>query len=46
MNDRKLSNIKNIQDRVSIDLMSSETQFQLLQGFSCKDVSLSTLSLN
>lgn len=44
MNDRKLSNIKNIQDRVSIDLMSSETQFQLLQGFSCKDVSLSTLS--
>ncbi len=44
MNDRKLSDIKNIQDKVSIDLMSSETQFQLLQGFSCKDVSVSTLS--
>lgn len=44
MNDKKLSDIKNIQDKVSIDLMSSETQFQLLQGFSCKDVSASTLS--
>lgn len=44
MNDRKLNDIKNIQDKVSIDLMSSETQFQLLQGFSCKDVSASTLS--
>ena len=44
MNDKKLATIKNIQDKVSIDLMSSETQFQLLQGFSCKDVSISTLS--
>lgn len=44
VNDRKLSDIKNVQDKVSIDIMSSETQFQLLQGFSCKDVSASTLS--
>lgn len=44
VNDRKLNDIKTIQDKVSIDLMSSETQFQLLQGFSCKDVSASTLS--
>lgn len=44
VNDRKLSDIKAVQDKVSIDIMSSETQFQLLQGFSCKDVSAATLS--
>lgn len=44
MNDRKLNNIKNTQDKIAIDIMSSETQFQLLQGFSCKDVSSENLS--
>lgn len=44
LNDRKLKDIKSIQDKISIDLMSSETQFQLLQGISCKDVSATTLS--
>lgn len=44
MNDKKLNDIKEIQDKVSVDIMSSETQFQLLQGFSCKDVSASSLS--
>ncbi len=44
MNNRKISDIKNIQDKISIDIMSSETQFQLLQEFTCKDVSASSLS--
>ena len=41
---RKIQNIKNIQDQVGIDIMSSETQFQLLQELSCKDVAANTLS--
>ncbi len=41
---RKLENIKSIQDTVAIDIMSSETQFQLLQELSCKDVAANTLS--
>lgn len=44
LNNRKLNSIKNIQDKVALDIMSSETQFQLLQGFSCKNISASTLS--
>ena len=44
LNDIKLSNIKNISNKISIDISSSETEFQLLQGISCKDVSASTLS--
>lgn len=44
LNNQKLSNIKNISDKIAIDISSSETQFQLLQGVSCKDVSASTLS--
>lgn len=41
---RKLDKIKSIQDQISIDIMSSETQFQLLQELSCKDVAANTLS--
>jgi uncharacterized protein YdcH (DUF465 family) len=37
LNNRKLSEIKRIQDKISIDILSSETQFQLLQEVSCKD---------
>ena len=44
INNIKLTNIKNISNSISIDISSSETQFQLLQGISCKDVSASTLS--
>ncbi len=44
VNDKKLNDVKKVQDKVSIDIMSSETQFQLLQGFSCKDVSAASLS--
>lgn len=44
INNYKLNDIKDIQDKIAIDISSSETQFQLLQGVSCKDVSASTLS--
>ena len=44
MNTKKIRDIRNIQDKISIDIMSSETQFQLLQEFTCKDVSAATLS--
>ncbi len=44
LSNRKLENIKAIQDSVAIDIISSETQFQLLQELSCKDVAASTLS--
>ncbi len=44
LNGRKLSEVKKIQDKISIDILATETQFQLLQELSCKDVSQSTLS--
>lgn len=44
INNYKLNDIKDIQDKIAIDISSSETQFQLLQGISCKDVTVSTLS--
>jgi hypothetical protein len=44
INNNKLDEIKDIQDKISIDISSSETQFQLLSSISCKDVSASALS--
>lgn len=44
LSNRKLESIKSIQDAIAIDIMSSETQFQLLQELSCKDVAANTLS--
>lgn len=44
LNDRKLGEVRAIQDKISIDILSSETQFQLLQELSCKDVSATSLS--
>ena len=40
----KISQLKSIQDNISIDILSSETQFSLLQELSCKDVDNSILS--
>ncbi len=40
----KIDQLKNIQDNISIDILSSETQFSLLQELSCKDVDNSILS--
>lgn len=36
---KKLDEIRGIQDKIAIDILSSETQFSLLEESSCKDVS-------
>ena len=41
---KKLSQLKVIQDNISIDVLSSETQYDLLSELSCKNVSDSLLS--
>lgn len=41
---KKLEEIRNIQDKIAIDILSSETQFSLLEEYSCKDVGLGSLS--
>ena len=41
---KKLEEIRNIQDKISIDILSSETQFSLLEESSCKDLDSGSLS--
>lgn len=41
---KKLEEIRNIQDKIAIDILSSETQFSLLEESSCKDVGTNSLS--
>lgn len=41
---KKIDQIKSIQDKIAINILSSETQFSLLQELSCKNVSGSLLS--
>ena len=41
---QKIAEIKSIQDNIAINILSSETQFALLQDFSCRNVSGSALS--
>lgn len=41
---KKLDEIRNIQDKISIDILSSETQFSLLEESSCNDVGTGSLS--
>ncbi len=41
---KKINQLKSIQDTISIDILSSETQFSLLSELSCKNVSDSVLS--
>lgn len=41
---KKLVQLKDIQDKISIDILSSETQFSLLSDLSCNNVSGSFLS--
>lgn len=36
---KKLSQLKTIQDQISIDILSTETQFSLLSELSCKNIS-------
>jgi thiol-disulfide isomerase/thioredoxin len=44
LGDRKINELKSIQDKIAIDILSSETQFSLLSELSCKNISDSTLS--
>ncbi len=39
---KKLAEVKNIQDKIAIDILSSETQFSLLEEASCKDLASTT----
>lgn len=41
---QKIDQIKSIQDNIAINILSSETQYSLLQESSCNDVSQSVLS--
>jgi len=41
---KKIDQLKLIQDKISIDILSSETQFSLLSELSCKNISDSVLS--
>src|SRR3989344_1796568 len=41
---KKIDQLKSIQDKISIDILSSETQFSLLSELSCKNISDSTYS--
>lgn len=41
---RKIAELKSIQDKIAIDILSSETQFSLLSDLSCKNISDSALS--
>ena len=41
---QKINQIKSIQDKIAIDILSSETQFSLLSELSCKNISDSVFS--
>lgn len=41
---KKIDQLKSIQDKIGIDILSSETQFSLLSELSCKNISDSVLS--
>ena len=41
---KKLDEVRGIQDKISIDILSSETQFALLEESSCSDVNTGRLS--
>lgn len=41
---KKIANLKDIEDKISIDIMSSETQYNLLAESACKDLSADVLS--
>lgn len=44
LSNKKINQLKSIESTISLDLMSSETQFDLLQELSCKDISTTVLS--
>ena len=44
LNNKKIDQLRNIENKISLDLMSSESQFSLLEELSCKDISTTVLS--
>lgn len=44
LSQKKLEDVRTIENRVALDILSSETQFALLQETSCKDIGPSFLS--
>lgn len=44
INNKKINEIKDIQNKIAIDILSSETQFSLLEELSCQDLDNSILS--
>ncbi len=44
LTDKKVENVRDIEDRVALDILSSETQFALLAETSCKDIGPGFLS--
>ena len=42
--DKRVENVKQIQDNIAIDILSSETQFDLLKEVPCSNVNDSVLS--
>ncbi|MEN9582322.1 MAG: hypothetical protein RL641_276 [Candidatus Parcubacteria bacterium] len=44
LNSKKFTELKSIEDKLSVDILSSEVQFSLLEELSCKDVTTSVLS--
>ena len=44
LSDKKLDNVRNIEDRVALDILASETQFALLSETSCRDIGPGFLS--
>lgn len=44
LNNKKIVQLKAIESSIALDLLSSETQFALLEELSCKDVSTTVLS--
>lgn len=43
-NQRRINEIKDIESRIAVDILASETQFSLLAELSCRDISSSLLS--
>jgi len=44
LNDKKINNLKDIEDKIATDIMSSETEYSLLSESSCQDLSGDVLS--
>lgn len=44
LNSKKLTELKSIEDKLSIDILSSEVQYSLLEELSCTEVTTSVLS--